>query len=164
MCDDLKDLGLLPIDEVTDTSNEEEEEDEEEESKDLVPESEGGKSLIQIQEEDLRNDYAYARKNIRVLLKKSKRALNGSIRTATESGSPRAWEVVGHLIKVCSDLNEKLILLQQATNNSKIVKEKSQNAENITNTQNNYIIKGTTADLQQLIRETQELGDNDADI
>jgi len=76
------------------------------------------------------------------LLNKSKDALDNLLDFAKASESPRAYEVVSNLIKTTSEVAKTLVEL----NNSKKEEPKTQN-----NTQNNIFV-GSTAELQQLIK------------
>ena len=58
---------------------------------------------------DIKKDYEYARGNMYSIIEKGQEALNGILELAQETESPRAYEVVGQLIKNVSDSTEKLI-------------------------------------------------------
>ena len=65
-----------------------------------------------------------------------------------ESGSPRAFEVAGQVLKSTADIADKLMDLQ------KKVKEIDETKNNTTNNvTNNAIFTGSTAELQKLIKK-----------
>ena len=60
-------------------------------------------------EEDIDSDYEYTRDNLKSLIDKGTEALDGILELAKESDHPRAYEVVGQIIKTVSDTNNDLI-------------------------------------------------------
>lgn len=91
---------------------------------------------------DLEGDIQKAREVHHDLLNKSKDALDNLLDFAKASESPRAFEVVSNLIKTTSEVAKTLVDLNMA----KKEEPKTQN-----NTQNNIFV-GSTADLQNLIK------------
>jgi len=96
-------------------------------------------------EEILANDFNHARDNIKELIETGKQAVDGIMKVAIESDSPRAYEVASLLIKTISELNKDLMVVHEKSEN--IQKEK------VTNITNNSIYVGSTTDLQNLINK-----------
>src|SRR6056300_1268091 len=74
---------------------------------------------------DLKKDYEYTRGNLYSIIEKGQEALNGILELAKETESPRAYEVVGQLIKNVSDSTEKLIELQKKLKDLEEIKTSS---------------------------------------
>lgn len=89
------------------------------------------------------NDYEYARENLYEIITKSKVALEGIMKVATEGDSPRAYEVVTQMLKTMSEINKDLIDLEKIKNEA--------NKTTIKTTTNNSFFIGSTSDLQDLI-------------
>ena len=89
------------------------------------------------------NDYEYARENLYEIITKSKVALEGIMKVATEGDSPRAYEVVTQMLKTMSEINKDLIDLEKIKNEA--------NKTTIKSTTNNSFFIGSTSDLQDLI-------------
>jgi hypothetical protein len=98
-----------------------------------------------IKAEKLDVDFSLARSNMKELLNIGMNALDGIMKVAEASDSPRAYEVAALLIKTLSDVNKDLIGIHEK--NANIQKEK------ITNITNNSIYVGSTTDLQNLINK-----------
>ena len=91
------------------------------------------------------NDYKYARENLYGLIENGSNALNSLVEIAQASEHPRAFEVVGSLIKTLSDANKDLI---EISNKVKKIKEETKS----TTVTNNSLFVGSTAELQQLLK------------
>ena len=63
--------------------------------------------------EDLQDDYEYSRNNLRELIEKGGDALDSILDLAKDSDHPRAYEVVGQILRSVVDANKDLIGLQQ---------------------------------------------------
>jgi hypothetical protein len=105
-------------------------------------ESTGTTATNQIQK-SAEDDYAYARENLYDIIKKSKVALDGIMKVASEGDSPRAYEVVTQMLKTMSEINKDLIDLEKIKNEA--------NKTTIKSTTNNSFFIGSTSDLQDLI-------------
>ena len=110
-----------------------------------------------IKAEKLDVDFSMARSNMKELLNNGMNSLDGIMKVAEASDSPRAYEVAALLIKTLSDLNKDLIGMHEK--NANIQKEK------ITNITNNSIYVGSTTDLQNLINKdrAQDKDNSDGD-
>ena len=92
--------------------------------------------------------YQYSRAQLYNLIEKGQETLDGIMDVANESGSPRAFEVAGQVLKSTADIADKLMDLQ------KKVKEIDETKNNTTNhVTNNAIFTGSTAELQKLIKK-----------
>ena len=100
-------------------------------------------------EEHLNKDYISVRKNLRNIIKQAEAAIDGILEVATESESPRAYEVVSQLIHSSLDANSKLIDLHKKM---KEIEKKDENS-GVTNITNNAIFMGSTAELQKFLAE-----------
>jgi hypothetical protein len=100
-------------------------------------------------EEHLNKDYISVRKNLKNIIKQAEAAIDGILEVATESESPRAYEVVSQLIHSSLDANSKLIDLHKKM---KEIEKKDENY-GVTNITNNAIFMGSTAELQKFLAE-----------
>ena len=91
-------------------------------------------------------DYNYARENYYNLIERNQDAIEEMLEIAKQSELPRAFEVVGQLIKSGLDANKELMGLH------KTKKELSIEKGGHTTTVNNAVFVGSTADLQKLLK------------
>jgi hypothetical protein len=99
-------------------------------------------------DESIDADYEYARENLKLFIEQGKVAMENIIFLAKEGESPRAYEVVGQLIKTLSDTNKDLLDLGKKVKDLKFKKDDTaQPAQHITNA----LFVGSTAELQKLI-------------
>ena len=66
-------------------------------------------------EEALNQDFDSARENIKELIDHGKEALDGILKVATETDSPRAYEVVSLMLKTLSELNKDTMKIGRAS-------------------------------------------------
>ncbi len=92
-------------------------------------------------------DYEYARENLKSFIEQGKIAMENIIFLAKEGESPRAYEVVGQLIKTLSDTNKDLLDLGKKVKELKSKKDDTQQPQHVTNA----LFVGSTAELQKLI-------------
>ena len=97
---------------------------------------------------DVENDYHFARCNITNIIQKGQEALDGILEVAERSQHPRGYEVAATLIKTLSDANKDLLELAKQKKNI----EKEELPQNVTNN----LFVGSTAELQKLIKKTNE--------
>ena len=101
------------------------------------------------EEQHVDDDYEYARKNLRTLIDNGKDAMENLTFLAKEGESPRAYEVIGHLIKTLADTNKDLLDLSKKAREAKGMKSADdQKPQNVTNA----LFVGSTAELQKLIK------------
>ena len=91
-------------------------------------------------------DYNYARENYYNLIERNQDAVEEMLEIAKQSEHPRAFEVVGQLIKSGLDANKELMALH------KTKKELSIEKGGHTTTVNNAVFVGSTAELQKLLK------------
>jgi hypothetical protein len=96
---------------------------------------------------DIKKDYEYARGNIYSIIEKGQEALNSVLELAQETDSPRAYEVVGQLIKNVSDSTEKLMELQK-----KLKELEQDNSKKSPTNVTNALFVGSTAELSKLLK------------
>lgn len=113
------------------------------------------KEAKKIKAEKLDVDFASARTNMKELINNGMNALDGIMKVAEASDSPRAYEVTALLLKTISEMNKDLITMHEK--NANIQKEK------VTNITNNSIYVGSTTDLQNLINRERAQDKHDGD-
>jgi hypothetical protein len=96
----------------------------------------------------IEDDFEVSRGNLRILLQQGQEALQKSLDVAMQSEHPRAFEVVGNLMKQLADINQQLLDLHQQKQKLDTPKEGSR--KEVTN--NNVIFTGSTAELNKLIK------------
>lgn len=95
-------------------------------------------------EKDIKNDYDYARENLYNLVENGNVALEDLVELAKQSEHPRAYEVVGQLIKTLGDTTSQLTILHE-----KQMKLNASKPEKVTN---NNLFVGSATDLLDLIK------------
>lgn len=105
---------------------------------------------IKRQKKDLvSQDFNEARLNMKDLIQTGFNAIDGMMKVAEASDSPRAYEVVSILLKTMTEMNTGLVELHEKAN-----KAEPQSSKNIKNTTNNSIFVGSTKDLQNIINQS----------
>ena len=105
--------------------------------------------IISQANEKVENDYDTARTNLRELLTTGKAALEHALEVAKSSEHPRAFEVVGNLMKQLADVNQQLLDIHQQR---KKLDEPAKGSQG-NNVTNNSIFVGSTAELQKVLKE-----------
>ncbi len=100
---------------------------------------------------DVRKDYEYSRSTLTSLIDKGQEAIDNILELAQETDSPRAYEVVGQLIKTVTDSAEKLMDVQ------KKLKDLEQEKQQTTNVTNNALFVGTTTEVLNMIKSELKL-------
>ena len=95
-------------------------------------------------EKDIKNDYDYARENYYNLVENGNVALEDLIELAKQSEHPRAYEVVGQMIKTLGDTTSQITTLHE-----KQMKLSASKPEKVTN---NNLFVGSATDLLDLIK------------
>jgi hypothetical protein len=103
--------------------------------------------IVKTAEGKIETDYDTSRENLRELLIIGQNALNHALEVAKQSEHPRAFEVVGNLMKQLADVNQQLMDLHQQKKKLDIPL-KGENAK----VTNNAIFVGSTAELNKLIK------------
>lgn len=99
------------------------------------------------EDENIDADYEYARGNLRGLIENGKIAMENIIFLAKEGESPRAYEVVGQLIKTLAETNKDLLELGKKAKEAR-GKEKDSSPQHVTNA----LFVGSTAELQKMLK------------
>lgn len=99
-------------------------------------------------QDDTADDYEYTRSKYYQILEKGTEALDCALEVAQNSDHPRAYEVVGQLLKHNADIADKLLDLQKKMKDLK--KEEVTKSTTITN---NSLFVGSTAELQKLLKD-----------
>jgi hypothetical protein len=113
---------------------------------------ETSKIEVQSTTDDIKKDYEYTRGNLYSIIEKGQEALDNALELAVDGGQPRAYEVVGQLIKNVSDATDKLLDLQKKL--KEIENEKS--PKNPTSVTNNALFIGSTAELSKFLKSNKE--------
>ena len=96
--------------------------------------------------ENFQKDYALVQSNLKDLIGNGSVALEAALKVATESDSPRAFEVVAILLKTMADLNNNVLDVH------KKAKDTTSSKTEIKQT-NNSVFVGSTKDLQNLLNK-----------
>lgn len=105
--------------------------------------------------DDINKDYEYTRGNLYSIIEKGQEAINGVLELAQETESPRAYEVLGQLIKNVSDTTDKLLDLQKKIKDIEDDKG-SKGPTNVTNA----LFVGSTAELSKLLKQQKKNEEN----
>ena len=102
--------------------------------------------------DDIENDYKYARENLYNAIERGSDALEELVELAKQSQSPRAFEIVGQMIKTLTDSNKDLLEIQKKVKDLKR-EEKSKGPNNVTNA----LFVGNTAELQKMLKDNSDV-------
>ena len=117
------------------------------------------KSDAENREDDVKSDYEKSREHYYKLLDKGNDALEYALQIAKQTDHPRAFEVVGQLLKNTTEVNDRIMELQIKMEQMKALERKG----NPTKVTNNALFVGSTAELQKLIKgkdKENELGED----
>lgn len=98
----------------------------------------------------IESDYDKTRLNLHSLIDQGKEALEHALSVAKQSEHPRAFEVVGALIKQLADVNQQLMDVHQQ---KKKLEEPTKGAAATGKVTNNAIFVGSTAELSNMIKK-----------
>jgi hypothetical protein len=101
---------------------------------------------------NIENDFNLARTNLHSIISKGEHALDELLHLAKASEHPRAFEVVGQLIKTLTDANKDLLELQKKRKDLQKSDDRKSEAKNVTNA----VFVGSTSELQALINKRNE--------
>lgn len=104
--------------------------------------------IISSADDKIEDDYDKSRNNLHDLLAKGHEALTHALDVAKQSEHPRAFEVVGNLMKQLADVNQQLLDVHQQK--QKLDAPKAADKAKVTN--NNAIFVGSTAELTKMIK------------
>lgn len=97
-------------------------------------------------DEQVQDDFEYARNNLRDVIEKGQQALVGIMDVAAMSQHPRSYEVVADLMTSVVNANKDLLELQKKK------KDLLKKEEGKSGSTTNNLFVGTTADLLKLIK------------
>lgn len=97
---------------------------------------------------DLEDDYTKSRETYHKLIDKGSDALEYMLEVAKQTDEPRAFEVVGQILKATSDVNKELLDMQKKMLEIKQIEVKS-GPKNVTN---NTLFIGSTKELQKVLK------------
>jgi hypothetical protein len=106
-----------------------------------------------VQKTDIKQDYEYSRATLTSLVDKGQEAIDSILELARETDSPRAYEVVGQLIKTVTDSAERLMDIQKKLKDL----EQEKTASSVTN---NALFVGTTNEVLTLLKNELKLKPN----
>jgi len=98
---------------------------------------------------DAQDDFEYARMRMKKLLETSDEVISNLHALATDAEHPRAYEVLGNMIKQSAEMNQQLLDLQKQR--KALIKGDKPNSAN--STTNNAIFVGTTTELQKFLKD-----------
>jgi hypothetical protein len=96
---------------------------------------------------NFQKDYELVQSNLKDLIGSGKMALESALQVATESDSPRAFEVVAILLKTMADLNNNVLDVHKKAKDTT-----APTTTKVTQT-NNSVFVGSTKDLQNLLNK-----------
>jgi len=103
--------------------------------------------IVTHKNDKLESDYETTRTNLHVLLIQGQDALNHALEVAKASEHPRAFEVVGGLMKHVADMNTQLLDLHKKKQSIEAPDKKTQT------TTNNSIFVGSTTELSKMLND-----------
>ena len=104
--------------------------------------------IVKTPEGKIEDDYDVTRNNLRELLATGQGALMHALEVAKSSEHPRAFEVVGNLMKQLADINQQLMDIHQQKAKLDAPSAKEGGAK----VTNNAIFVGSTSELNKLIQ------------
>lgn len=100
---------------------------------------------------DTEEDYEYARGKLKKLIDQSEEAIESLLLLAGDTEHPRAFEVLGQLLRGTGDITDKLLQLQKQR--KELTQEESTGGANTTN---NTLFVGSTTELQKFLKNKKE--------
>jgi hypothetical protein len=102
-------------------------------------------------QEDINDDYQFARENLYSVIDKGTQALDSLLELAKVSEHPRAFEVVATLSKTLMDANKDLLSVQKKV--KELQKEGEDSGGSTPQNVTNALFVGSTADLQKMLKD-----------
>lgn len=106
----------------------------------------------EVKDNQLENDFEYARRNMYDIIEKGQEALIGIMDVAGQSQHPRAYEVMANLIKTMAETNKDLLELNKKKKELMPKDEAPDSPKNVTNN----LFVGSTAELQAMLKKASE--------
>lgn len=128
------------------------------------PINEKNKVLPTIIDEAEDVDYQYVRENYYEIIQQGQMALAGALRVASMSEHPRAYEVVGSLLKNLADVNRQLLQTGEDKQKVKVARKGASGTGSAapgTITQNNAYFVGSSSELNKLLAGKLDVPTND---
>jgi hypothetical protein len=100
-------------------------------------------------DEAVEYDYDKTRSNLHSLLSQGQEALMHALEVAKQSEHPRAFEVVGNLVKQLADVNHQLLDLTEKKQKLQKKEDKQERPQTVNN--NAYFV-GSTAELNKMLQ------------
>lgn len=114
---------------------------------------------------DVEDDYEFARKNFKSMIGTSSEAITIMNDLATNAEHPRAFEVLGNLIKQNAEMNNQLLdLLKQRKDLIKGKDKEALSTNSGSNVTNNTMYVGTTEDLNKMLKAVEKEGQEVVDV
>jgi len=112
------------------------------------------------EENDINDDYEFARGKYYNLADKGDEAIDLMLDLARESESPRAFEVLSNMLKQNAEIADRLMELQKKTKEIRLSDQKA--LPNGSMTQNNVYV-GSTTELQRMLHDRAKTIDQNND-
>lgn len=96
-------------------------------------------------------DFEEIRSNIKDVIDRGNEAIDGILQVASETESPRAYEVAAQMIKTVADANKDLLDIH------KKLKDVKQEKTTVHNTTNQSLFVGSTKELQKFLKEQKNM-------
>lgn len=106
--------------------------------------------VIPVADKMIESDFDKSRGNLHTLLQNGQEALYHALEIARTSEHPRAFEVVGNLMKQLADINQQLLDIHKQKKNLMKDDDEKETAKGVTQ---NAIFVGTNAELNQMIKK-----------
>lgn len=120
--------------------------------KNIVAQKESSPAAVMETTADVKDDYEFSREKYRELVEKGMTAIDSMTELALQSDHPRAYEVLGGMMKSVSDMTDKLMSLHKNVDSLNTQKGKQQPQQSAGGTvTNNNVFVGSTTDLQRMI-------------
>jgi hypothetical protein len=107
--------------------------------------------VIEPPDDRIEKDFDVSRNNLNKLLVNGHSALEHALEVAKSSEHPRAFEVVGNMIKQLADVNQQLMDLH--SQKKKLEDPNKEASKQASKTVNNNLFVGTTSDLNKLLKD-----------
>ena len=104
-------------------------------------------------------DYERVRRDLFDLAGQGDEAIELMLELARESEHPRAFEVLGQLIKQNAEIGEKILKLHKTK--KEVDKVEADAPAGLAGPTNNNVFIGSTAELQKMLRDEAEIIDNE---
>jgi hypothetical protein len=101
-------------------------------------------------------DFDYARLNLYSIIEQGKAAMEGALRVAEQSEHPRAYEVVGTLLKSMAEINAQLLKIGKDREDVKTARKgngATANQPQVLTQNNTSVFVGSSSDLSKLLKE-----------